>query len=224
MSATPLNMQPYYMFRPEVAKYVPGEARTVIDVGCGEGALGRGLKAQRPELEVRGIEIDPVAATIARAHLDDVVCANAEAPLPAEWPRPDCVVFADVLEHLVDPWQCLKLWRDRLPNGTTLIVSLPNAAHFSLWMPLLRGRWDYCEDGILDRTHLRFFTRDTGAEMLRAAGFRIERFERLWRLPRGIVRTPGALARRLVRNDGLLPRPGLHFADVYSIQYLFVAR
>jgi len=158
-------------------------------------------------------------------HLDDVLCGSADAAIPEGWPRPDCVVFADVLEHLADPWQCLKLWRDRIPNGATLIVSLPNVVHYSLFGPLLRGRWDYQESGVLDRTHLRFFTRDTGAEMLRAAGFTIERFERLWRLPAGVMRAPGAVLRRIdARGDNRLPRAGLHLADFYSIQYLFVAR
>jgi trans-aconitate methyltransferase len=218
--------KPYYAFRPEVARLVSQNARTVIDVGCGEGALGRGLKQQRQTLEVRGVEIDEAAAMRARAYLDDVSCASADAPVPASWPMPDCVVFADVLEHLTDPWQCLKLWRNRLAEGGTLIVSLPNVLHYSAFMPLLRGRWDYGSAGVMDRTHLRFFTRDTGAEMLRAAGFRIEHFERLWNLPPGPARYPGAVARRRAgrRRDNRLPRAGLHIADFYSIQYLYVAR
>ena len=98
--------------------------------------------------------------------------------------------------------------------------------HYSALMPLLRGRWDYGNAGVMDRTHLRFFTRDTGAEMLRAAGFRIEYFERLWNLPSGPARYPGALARRRAssRRDNRLPRAGLRLADFYSIQYLYLAR
>lgn len=216
----------YYAFRPEIARCVPNGARVVLDVGCGDGALGRGLKAQRHGISVYGVEIEASAADAARTHLDAVSCASAAAPLPEAWPRPDCVVFADVLEHMADPWSCIKLWHDRIAPGTTVVVSLPNVLHYSTLAQLWRGRWDYADAGVLDRTHMRFFTRDTGAEMLLWAGFRIEHFERLWRLPAGAARWPGAIARRLDarrRRNGL-PRPGLHLADVYSIQYLYVGR
>ncbi len=217
--------QPYYAFRPEVARLVPRDARAVVDVGCGNGALGRGLKQARAEIDVRGIEIDAAAAADAAQHLDAVVCGDACAPLPDDWPAVDCAVFADVLEHMNDPWSCLKVWRQRLRNGARIVVSLPNMLHFTALLQLRRGRWDYRDSGVLDRTHLRFFTRDTGVEMIVAAGFEIEYFERQWLFPTGLARYPGALARRIERQRGdVLPRPGLCTADIYSVQYLYVAK
>ena len=225
MIVSDANHRSYYAFRTEVARLVPREARVIIDVGCGDGSLGRGLKEQRPGLQVRGIEINAAAAQTARAFLDDVMCASADASLPESWPTPDCVVLADVLEHLADPWNCLRLWRQRVCNGATLIVSLPNVMHFSAFWPLLRGRWDYQDAGVLDRTHLRFFTRDTGAEMLSAAGFHIEHFERRWNLPKGVMRYPAGVIRLIEtgRAGSRLPPAGLRLADFLSLQYLYVA-
>jgi SAM-dependent methyltransferase len=215
---------PYYTFRPEIAKLVPADARTVIDVGCGDGALGRGLKRARPALQVRGIETDAKAAAAAAVGLDDVLCGDACLPLPDRWPSADCAIFADVLEHMTDPWDCLRIWRQRLRKGATIVVSVPNMLHFSALRELRRGRWDYRDSGILDKTHLRFFTRDTSREMIVDAGFEIEHFERVWLMPEGLTRYLGRAARRLEGSAARPPPPGLRWADFYSLQYLYVAR
>jgi GT2 family glycosyltransferase/2-polyprenyl-3-methyl-5-hydroxy-6-metoxy-1,4-benzoquinol methylase len=165
--------------RPEVAKLVPKTAMRVIDVGCGAGGLGRALKAAQPGREVRGIEYVAEQAERARQVLDDVRTSGAESGLPAGWERPDCVIFADVLEHLVDPWTTLRTWRDALAPGGTLVVSLPNVLHRSVTFGALRGEWNYVEAGVLDRTHLRFFTRETAIAMLEGAGFAVDHVERV---------------------------------------------
>ncbi|HMK64273.1 MAG TPA: class I SAM-dependent methyltransferase [Thermodesulfobacteriota bacterium] len=165
--------------RPEIAALIPSGCRTLIDVGCAGGALGALLKTQHPNLEVRGIE--PVAdqAEKARALLDDVLIGNADAPLPENWPRPDCIVLADVIEHLIDPWETLRLWQKRLTTGGWLILSVPNVGHKSIISGLIRGTWDYAPEGILDRTHLRFFTRRSLMDLLNQTGFRLIRLERI---------------------------------------------
>jgi GT2 family glycosyltransferase len=95
----------YYGYaRPEVCALVPASARHVVDVGCAGGALGRELKRARPSIEVRGIEPVVAQAERARRVLDDVMVGGATDPWPSGWPAPDCIVFADVLEHLVVPW------------------------------------------------------------------------------------------------------------------------
>lgn len=194
----------YYGYaRPELCALVPPTARRVLDVGCAGGALGRALKHERG-IEVRGIEPVVEQAERARAVLDDVHVGTAD-DIPATWPRPDCIIFADVLEHLVDPWAAVKKARALLEPGGTLVVSIPNVLHHSVVRDLVRGRFDYRDAGVLDRTHLRFFTEKTARELIEQGGFHIERMERVLEPPAGALRriTPKVLA---------------------TVQYLFVAR
>jgi len=168
----------YEHAREEVIELIPSTARMIVDVGCGAGALGRHLKQLRPEVQVRGIEIVADQAERARAHLDAVHVGDAGAGLPPGWPQPDCIVFADVLEHLQDPWGALRVWRGQIQDGGHIVVSLPNVLHAGVLRSLLRGRWDYADEGILDRTHLRFFTRLTIIEMIENAGFEVVEMRR----------------------------------------------
>jgi GT2 family glycosyltransferase len=214
--------------RPEVAALVPESAREVVDVGCAGGGLGRTVRTLRPLARVRGIEPVPEAAAIARGVLHDVAVASADAPMPAGWPRPDCVIFSDVLEHTQDPWRVLRAWRSALAPGGTLIVSLPNVAHESVLGPLLRGRFDYADEGVLDRTHLRFFTRATAIEMIESCGFQVTSLGRVLTPASGPL---GWLARARVRAQTRSERaredwtrPGLCFADQHTLQYLITAR
>jgi GT2 family glycosyltransferase/2-polyprenyl-3-methyl-5-hydroxy-6-metoxy-1,4-benzoquinol methylase len=216
----------YYGYsRPEVAALIPQESRFVVDVGCGAGALGRSLKAARPDLQVRGIE--PVAAQAQRARkvLDDVHVGGLEAGLPESWPQPDCVVFADVLEHVVDPWGALRVWREALKPGGTVVISLPNASHREVMVELARGRLRYKDAGVLDRTHLRFFTRDTAVELLEQAGFKIKGLGRVIDLPHRGWRAPVAWwAERRSRDEQPHRR---HTAvdtiqDLCTVQFLLV--
>jgi len=211
--------------RPEVWNLVPTEARFVIDVGCGSGSLGRELKAARPEVQVRGVEPVAAQAAIARGWLDDVHNGSAEDPLPQHWPAPDCVIFADVLEHLNDPWNVVRRYRTLLRPGGTFVASIPNVANRVVLRGLLRHRWDYTEYGILDRTHLRFFTRETAIELFENAGFSIRRVARV---VEGLGRKPlGRFIGRVINQENGAQRKYLGpvgFAlDAYTVQFLIVA-
>ncbi|MCW2982697.1 MAG: class SAM-dependent methyltransferase [Conexibacter sp.] len=156
---------------------VPDGAR-VLDVGCATGYLAAELT--RRGCTVDGIEFDPAAAEQARAHCRAVVAGDLEAPSThAEvermlaGARPDVIVCADVLEHLRDPWAVLAWLRTLLAPGGRAIVSVPNIAHWTARRALVRGRFDYTEFGLFDRTHLRFFTRASAAELARRAGFAV---------------------------------------------------
>jgi O-antigen biosynthesis protein len=169
--------------RPEVVRLVPEEVRQVVDVGCGAGALGASIKRAVPQAQVRGVEVVPSQAEKARGVLDDAVAADASAPLPSGWPVPDCLVFADVLEHLVDPWGTLAAWRARCAPKAWAVISIPNVSHSSVVSALRRGRFDYANEGLLDRTHLRFFTRVSACTLVEEAGFEIVRLERTFTIP-----------------------------------------
>ncbi len=174
----------YDQARPEVAALVPPECRRVLDVGCGTGQLGR-LLQQRGH-HVTGVELIPEAAEQAREHLDRVEIADIEIGFPFPPASFDAVVFADVLEHLIDPWRVLNEAVALLaPNGC-VVASVPNVQNFDVLWRLARGRWEYRERGILDRGHLRFFTLATIHDLFAHAGLTVthvgHRYRRsLWR-------------------------------------------
>jgi len=152
------------------AQHRPFSGRA-LDVGCGEGGLGREL-LRRGFTEVHGIEPVPAIADKARADLTTVFEGTFQSVDRDALGAFDLIIFADSLEHMIDPWAALTQAREMLtPNGAVLL-SVPNVAHWTvLWRALKLGRWDYTDEGLLDRTHLRFFTPATLVESLRAAGF-----------------------------------------------------
>jgi SAM-dependent methyltransferase len=177
---------------------VPDGAR-VLDVGCATGYLAAELS--RRGCTVDGIEFDPAAAQQARAHCRAVVTGDLEAPSTRaevrrmlEDQRPDVILCADVLEHLRDPWAVLAWLRTLLAPGGRALISVPNIAHWTARRALLRGRFDYADHGLFDRTHLRFFTRASAAELARRAGFAV-REERLAGAPLPLQSRVPALAR-----------------------------
>lgn len=155
--------------RKEIAPLLPQQCGRVLEIGCGSGAtLGWLRRDQRASFTV-GVEISEAAAQNAIVHADEVYCLDFErVELPSRNTKFDVILCLDVLEHMVNPWLMVdRLVTQHLMPGGTLIVSLPNVRHYSVVLPLLfRGRWDYQDAGLLDRTHLRFFTRDTAICLL----------------------------------------------------------
>jgi GT2 family glycosyltransferase/2-polyprenyl-3-methyl-5-hydroxy-6-metoxy-1,4-benzoquinol methylase/glycosyltransferase involved in cell wall biosynthesis len=209
----------YYEFsRLEVQVLVPLTSRRVLDLGCAAGKLGEELKRRQP-CHVTGIEICPQAAARARERLDEVICGDAMEvlpTLPAE--AYDCVVLADILEHLNDPWGALREVARILVPGGVVVASIPNVRHWSVLRDLLEGRWEYASAGILDRTHRWFFTRRSIADMFDSAGFSVT----AWREVRlGEQEVPPALITSL-SNLGLEVHSLAEEGRVY--QYLVVAQ
>ncbi len=164
----------YYNFlRSDVAALISTKATTILDIGCGNGILGASLK-QRQSVTVWGIECVAEAAVRASACLDRVITARVEDGL-SQLPEGffDTIVCADVLEHLENPWEVLSQLRAKLSGSGELVVSLPNVRHWSVIKGLLEGKWIYTPAGILDWTHLRFFTRESILEMFRSTGYQV---------------------------------------------------
>ena len=181
---------------------MPATARRVLDLGCAAGGLAALLK-QRGPVEVVGVEHDAAYAAAARAHCDRVVHADVEALDPAELGRFDCVVAADVLEHLVDPWTTLRRYAELLEPHGTAVVSLPNVAHWSTYAALARGTWPRNPEGIHDATHLRWFTLRDARELLAQAGLQPSAVERRPRLIWRGSRLDDLLGPAAVRIPGL---------------------
>lgn len=174
----------YQTPRPDVQAHVPLGARRILELGCSTGALGAAIKRRQPAVIV-GVEIDETYAQEARRHLDRVIVSNVEDVLHgsvSEEAPFDCLVIADVLEHLVDPWRTLDRAVALLSPGATIVVSLPNVAECSgIWRLLREGRWPRDDEGLFDRTHLQWFTRADAVDLVRGAGLQILRIEsRYW--------------------------------------------
>lgn len=200
--------------REEIAPLLPPHAQRVLEVGCGSGQTLRWLKDTGRCAEAVGIELFENAATIARQHADRVVVGNAEQLVEGEFERAsfDLVLCLDVLEHLVDPWIFVAKVERLLKPGGLLIASIPNVRHLKVLLPLIfLGRWRYEPDGLLDRTHLRFFTRASAMALLTTDRLRVT----------GSIRKVPALCSK----SGLLNL--LTFGlikDLLAMQYLIVAR
>lgn len=152
----------YYEFeRPEVIAMIPGHARRVLDFGCASGACGARIKRERGA-EVVGVELLPGPAEVARTRLDRVIVGDCESMDFAEHFQPgefDAVLFADVLEHLRDPQGVLERIKPYLAPGGVVVASIPNVRNWAVVSMLGRGDWTYEEAGLMDRTHIHFFTR-----------------------------------------------------------------
>jgi len=158
--------------RSDVMELIPDGVVRVLDVGCAQGRLGAALK-RRQQCEVWGIEVDPEMARAADDVLDRVLNEDV-ACLTEPLEHFDCVVAADLLEHLEDPWAFLDNCRDFLDEAGVLVLSVPNARNWRVLMELAEGGFAYEHAGLLDRGHLRHFTRRQIEIMLDAAGFEIE--------------------------------------------------
>lgn len=161
-SITDLEHKPdaYYEYdAAPMLKYVPPVVKRVLEFGCANGNFSALVK-ERFGAECWAVEICQEAARIASGKLDRVICGDAAESLP-QLPNHyfDCVVFNDVLEHLVDPFSLLISVKEKLtPNGV-VVASIPNVRYWkNLKKLVLHGDWDYGESGVLEKTHLRFFT------------------------------------------------------------------
>jgi 2-polyprenyl-3-methyl-5-hydroxy-6-metoxy-1,4-benzoquinol methylase len=203
--------------RPEVQALVPRSARRVLDLGCSTGALGAALKA-RQDVVVVGVELDPAHAREAERRLDRVLVGDAEellAPGGTELGRFDCVVAADVLEHLRDPWTALRRAAALLDPGGVAVVSLPNVRFFeTFWQLGVRGTWPRRAHGIFDATHLRWFALRDAVALLEQAGLRVEAVRPLIRVRPGGSRLDPAFA--------WLARTPL--SGFFAFQYVLVGR
>ena len=149
-----------------------GDRRQALDVGAADGFLAERLTSRG--WTVTALERDPVQAERIRGKCHDVVAADlADVGSALSGPF-DAIVYGDVLEHLNDPLAALVSVNRRLARGGVVIVSVPNVAHVWVRLSLLAGRFDYADRGILDRTHVRFFTRRTFLAFLAEAGLAVD--------------------------------------------------
>jgi len=154
-----------------------GTGKRVLDVGCGRGQMGQ-LLSERFDCVVTGIEINPEFAAECRGYQQVLIgSAEDEAVLTSLSERFDIILCGDVLEHLRQPEIPLRAFHQLIAPGGRLLISVPNVAQVRLRLRLLLGKWDYTSEGIMDRTHLRWFTLSSVRAMVTEYGWRQEDFD-----------------------------------------------
>lgn len=175
----------YQSKRPEMLAFIPKNANRFLELGCGAGGFGGLLRDNLKNVYIIGVEVHRESALEARKCLDHVIEQSVEIALesiPAG--SIDCVICNDVLEHLVDPWALLTQIRTVLQPHGTVVSSIPNVRHFPVFKKYaFDGNWQYEKWGVLDRTHLRFFTKSSIERMFTETGFRISLIEGIFGQP-----------------------------------------
>jgi 2-polyprenyl-3-methyl-5-hydroxy-6-metoxy-1,4-benzoquinol methylase len=164
----------YLRAREDLIRLVPLSAKRILEIGCAAGMTGKALRERLLE-ELVGVELLEELAEKARPYYTKIFTGDIEQlDLPFKEGHFDCIIYGDVLEHLVDPWALLKRHRLLLKDGGTIVLSIPNIRHYRIVKKLLlHDTWEYTGDGVLDKTHLRFFTLKSIRSMLAEAGFEI---------------------------------------------------
>lgn len=210
----------YVVQRKYIVPLIPDTSQAVLDVGCSVGVLGRMIKDHIPACKVFGIEISQDMAFEAKRHLDQVFVGDIEQ-IDVEklfgGQLFDSIIFADVLEHLKDPWNILKNTTRAMCREGVVIVCLPNICHYSTIFSLVfRGKWPYRERGIHDKTHLRFFALKNIFELLKYAELEAVRIDRRYRIFESMGLGP------LNRLSWIFRLPVL--SRFFTFQYIVVAR
>lgn len=165
----------YTLARNEVFELIKGKPANILECGCGFGELGKHIK-QSWDCKITGLELNPKAEEHLRNNYDEYFITNLETfDTAALHSRFDCIIYADVLEHLRDPKKILQSHLNHLEKGGQVIISIPNIRNFKVIADLLlKGDWTYGDSGILDGTHYKFFTLKTLKKMLEECGLAIE--------------------------------------------------
>lgn len=154
-------MDYYNILREELFPLIDDGPHNILEIGCGKGRTGYELKTRGKAAKVIGIELVESVACEARSYLDEVYCGDLESmTLPFADSEFDYILAADVLEHLRDPWLMVTRLRRYLKSDGFMVASIPNVQYYRVIKDLMfKGEWRYTDGGLLDISHLRFFTK-----------------------------------------------------------------
>ena len=160
----------------DLLRLIPPTAQRIIEIGCSSGAIAREFKKVNPSCHYYGIDVVDQYIDLAKRYCDEVGVMDIEAATDdfyAAQASRDCWLFADVLEHLRDPWKVLQKIRQVLPAQGHVLACIPNVQHWSMTASVAVGNFRYVNSGLLDKTHLRWFSRKTMLTLFESSGFRI---------------------------------------------------
>lgn len=163
------------VLNPDLLPRIPLDADTILDIGCHKGMLGAAYRRINPRARVLGVESNPEAARVAATRLHEVACLDIETdPLPFEAPGGyDCIIYGDVLEHLRDPWRVMRQHAALLSPRGIMLICVPNIGYWQVALRLISGSFDYEDQGVLDRSHFRWFTLASMQKALADTGLQI---------------------------------------------------
>lgn len=216
MTQTPIHES----HNPDLLRIIPPACTQLIEIGCSAGALAREFKRTNPSCNYFGVDIDEAYVELARRHCDEAQALDIEAMSEAFYDghrQRDCWIFGDTLEHLRDPWRVLRNIRSVIPKHGSVVACIPNVQHWSLQVRLSVGDFRYEDAGLLDRTHVRWFTRQTILELFAHTGFNVvEGFPRIFEEPTRDKFLPiiGVLAKNAGAN------PEMAMKDAMAFQYV----
>ena len=163
-----------YVERSEIVPFVPSNSRIVLDVGCSRGGFATALRRTGRALEIWGVDNDPTILAEASPRYDRFLLGTYPEALAGIETEFDCIVFNDVLEHMPDPWQVLRATRGLLSSRGSVVASIPNVRYLPVSVRLLlKGDFTYSRTGVMDRTHLRFFTMRSMRDLFETSGFSV---------------------------------------------------
>ena len=163
---------------PDLLSRIPTNSLTVLEVGCGGGALGHAYKMINPSAQYLGIELMETPAKLAKERLDqvwriDIEDMKIQFQLPEKYPSIDALIYGDVLERLKDPQKILREHVSWLSPDGVVVASIPNVQHWSVIYNLIQGNWPQDDTGIFNKTHLRWFTRNSIVELFASLELKI---------------------------------------------------
>ena len=174
----------YIGLRHDLIKYIKGESKSVLDVGCALGVNGQYLMENKITDTVYGIEYDRKMASEAEKKITKIFCGdlnneNFRKDILKESPVFDYIIFGDILEHLYEPDKVLADLKEKLNKSGKIIISLPNIAHVELFIQVyLKKTWPRNDRGIFDKTHIRWFTKNDSFEMIEKCNLKVAHYER----------------------------------------------
>lgn len=205
----------------DLLRFIPKQSHQLVEVGCNSGALAAAYKKINHDCFYQGIEIDSVSARSARNYCDSVIELDIESvgiEFFNKFSQAQCWIFGDVLEHLKNPWLLLSRIRSIIPSDGSIVACIPNAQHWSTQARLAIGDFRYQEGGgLLDKTHLRWFTRQTIFELFAQTGFQVvEGYPRIFDEPMRDKVTP--IIRAMAEALGVDPEIAVN--DALPMQYV----
>lgn len=208
---------------PDLLGLIPISSAKIIEIGCSSGALAREFKKINPQCQYLGIDIDSDYIESAKRYCDETQSLNIEDAdddfFEINRSR-DCWIFGDTLEHFKNPWKILEKIRAVIPEHGSVIACIPNAQHWSVQVKLSIGDFRYEDSGLFDKTHLRWFTRQTMIEMFASSGFNISTgFPRIFDEPARERFLP--LIGELAKAAGVAPETAM--SDAMPLQYVIRA-
>jgi SAM-dependent methyltransferase len=210
----------YTAFNKDVYNQIPDSAINILDVGCGNGALGQALKNNNANRKVTGLTFFADEAKMATELLDSVVEVDLNGEAPIFTHLFDCIIFSHVLEHTYNPVKVLKHFKQFLSNDGVIVVALPNILYYKQRFKFLKGEFKYSlNGGLMDITHFRFFDWNTAHELVIQAGLNPIIRNAYGNFPLGVLRRLSNPVAETIDNWAIQVSPGL-----FGFQFIIVSK